>query len=500
MSCISVIASVLLFLSKFKPSLSLLPDLIDSAVSTEQTDPQVLGLLGSGDFYRFEVTFQGATEDETSCPAPDPLVQINCPATLRIVEQLLGTECALEGNTVTCRGNGQVILDCYSTSTAQDSLILGPLGVRMPSPDPFFCEEANNVGQAFIIGSICPDNTKDQSDRTTCSPLDTTGFLSGTTLCFRECSGGCSEQDLAEMSGEALGTCRWDQDQTASPVSPTTQPPVTLPTLAPVVSPTEPPVTPPTQAPVPPPTEPPVNPPSPIPTQPPQDPPTDTPTLPTPRPSVAPANPPSDSGGPTPCVNVMVDFSKDANDNDLQAGAYVDNEWEAFGLVLSSSGGFGSLPRLFDTSNASNNASDGDSDLGSPNSMCTPSGPGVGKGGLPGSAGENCEPLGNVLIIQEDNSETNIPDDNASGGTIVFDFVVEAVSVNEIGILDLDEPTVVTVVHLTNLGMEETVIDLPRLGQNSAHTETINIEMVSQVRVDFAGSGAVTSISFCHNA
>lgn len=262
------------------------------SVSKEQTDPQAHGLFGTGggDFYRYQVTFQGATDDQSTCLAPEPVIEINCPATLRmmVVEQFLTAECVQESNTVTCFGNGMVTVDCYSTSIQQDVLILGPLVVRMPSPGPFFCDAAMNVGQAFFISSLCPDGTQDHSDRALCVPSDTSIDVSGIRTCFRICSGECSEQNLAPMSREAIGTCRWEGDQTAAPM-PATQPPV-IPPTAPEEIPTESPVAPPTQIPVSLPTEQPASPPS------------------TASPQVPPTEPPT-SPPPSPCVNVTVGFS-----------------------------------------------------------------------------------------------------------------------------------------------------------------------------------------------
>ena len=78
------------------------------------------------------------------------------------------------------------------------------------------------------------------------------------------------------------------------------------------------------------------------------------------------------------------------------------DEWIELGLVLNASGGVGTLPRLFDTFNPRGpNGSGGDADLGSPNESCPVPGPGIGQGGALGEIGENCEPLGNVLIVQE---------------------------------------------------------------------------------------------------
>jgi hypothetical protein len=75
---------------------------------------------------------------------------------------------------------------------------------------------------------------------------------------------------------------------------------------------------------------------------------------------------------------------------------------------MSAAGGFGTLPRTLDTANPGEEPF-GDADLGAPNEKCTPPGPGVGAGGEPGLPGENCSPLGNVLIIQEENEDLTIP-------------------------------------------------------------------------------------------
>jgi hypothetical protein len=48
----------------------------------------------------------------------------------------------------------------------------------------------------------------------------------------------------------------------------------------------------------------------------------------------------------------------------------------------------------------------------------------------------NCEPLGNVLIIQEDNCCPEILDDNVDGGVITF-FFSEPQHIKSIGLLDV---------------------------------------------------------------
>ena len=224
--------------------------------------------------------------------------------------------------------------------------------------------------------------------------------------------------------------------------------------------------------------------------------PTKTPTSsPTSSPTGSPTASPT-SGAPS-CVNATVTFDVDANGNPIAPGKYVQNEWASFGLSLSATGGEGSTPRLFDTANPGSEDTCGDEDLGAPNEACTPSGPGVGEGGAPGKAGENCSPLGNVLIVQEPNAPC--PDDNKDGGVIVFDFFSPAQYVYEMTFLDVDDETTVEVIHETDSGLASTVFNLQLLGNNSKEVLEINLENVRQILVTFSRSGAVASIDFCYN-
>ena len=120
------------------------------------------------------------------------------------------------------------------------------------------------------------------------------------------------------------------------------------------------------------------------------------------------------------CDPVTVDFDKDASGTDLSPPLCVEYEWASLGLTLFAEGGEGSLPCLFDTANPRKEKTGGDPDLGAPNNYCTPPGPGRGDGGRPGEPGENCDPLGNVLIIQEPGID--VPDDNRDGGLLTLDF------------------------------------------------------------------------------
>ena len=76
----------------------------------------------------------------------------------------------------------------------------------------------------------------------------------------------------------------------------------------------------------------------------------------------------------------------------------------------------------------------GDKDLGSPNYSC--GGPGWGDAGKVGQPHENCEALGNVLVVDE-NGPHYPPDDSIYGGKMIFDFE-HPVNTKEICFLDVD--------------------------------------------------------------
>jgi len=195
----------------------------------------------------------------------------------------------------------------------------------------------------------------------------------------------------------------------------------------------------------------------------------------------------------------VIDFNTFPNsDTELPGGTYVEDEWyAAYGLKLSASGGYGTVPRLFNTSDVGN-ARFGDPDLGAPNEKCTPAGPGTGVGGEPGAPGENCQPQGNVLIIQEKNANLAQPDDNVDGGVIVFDFETP-VYVYEIGLLDMDYEASLEITS-SKLGGTPTVKTIPitSLGDNSYQVVSIDTLNVLQIKLKLARSGAVTFISFCY--
>jgi hypothetical protein len=74
-----------------------------------------------------------------------------------------------------------------------------------------------------------------------------------------------------------------------------------------------------------------------------------------------------------------------------------------------------------------------DPDLGSPSRTC--GGVGRGKGGKKGKLWENCEPLGNVLILQD--TRYSYPNDHVGGGCMKFTFDVPVTNIT-LGLLDID--------------------------------------------------------------
>lgn len=133
------------------------------------------------------------------------------------------------------------------------------------------------------------------------------------------------------------------------------------------------------------------------------------------------------------------------NFDSLHAGEYVTTQLKAeFGVTVQAtlsdgaSSGFtpNNAARVFDTTNPLADAPNDDLDLGSPNEGCRGGGPGVGAGGAPGSPYENCVPLGNVLIIQEE--DTAEPDDNSAGGFLTFRFS-DNVFVKTVTLFDIDD-------------------------------------------------------------
>ena len=93
---------------------------------------------------------------------------------------------------------------------------------------------------------------------------------------------------------------------------------------------------------------------------------------------------------------------------------------------------------VFDSSVIASDSPRDDPDLGTPNRLCPGGGPGLGDGGGPGEPFPNCEPLGNLLIIQDPRRPPSPANDSPFGGCFTFEFV-NPVDMENLGLLDLEE-------------------------------------------------------------
>lgn len=173
---------------------------------------------------------------------------------------------------------------------------------------------------------------------------------------------------------------------------------------------------------------------------------------------------------PGECYNV--DFETDGLGNDLSTGQVIDDEYADFGVTLSEASGKKLL--VFDTGNPTG----GDSDLGTP-----------------GSGEGNTSFLGNVLIISEDGDESD-PDDDAAGGTIIFDFDTP-VTVAEVNLLDIDSDEAATIRAYDSGGGLIATVNAVALGNNSFQSLAVGAEGVSRLEVEFSSSGALAGVVFC---
>lgn len=117
---------------------------------------------------------------------------------------------------------------------------------------------------------------------------------------------------------------------------------------------------------------------------------------------------------------------------------------------------------IFDTSKPSSE----DLDLGAPNESCEGGGPGIGEGGRVGTPGENCEPLGKVVVAhngsltelrsicaekcEEDDSTDECidacqPNDYRYGASFVLQFSGDVRSIEQVTLLDVGDDSGVRV-------------------------------------------------------
>ncbi len=148
--------------------------------------------------------------------------------------------------------------------------------------------------------------------------------------------------------------------------------------------------------------------------------------------------------------------------NDLSAGDVVGGQYAGNGVTISS-GTDGKPVMIFDTANPTG----GDHDLATGN-------------------------LGNVLIISEDGDSSD-PDDNAGGGTFIFDFDAPA-SVESLGFLDIEHGAWIKLYDADGNLIGQ--IDTAATADNGQLTQHIGVDGVSRMEVIIAGSGAIDNLCY----
>ena len=113
----------------------------------------------------------------------------------------------------------------------------------------------------------------------------------------------------------------------------------------------------------------------------------------------------------------------------------------------------------------------------------------------PGYHDSNTTGLGKVLIVQE--RDSNIPDDNAGGGRLVFEFACP-VRVDSIQVLDIDNDENGGSVCILQTPTQTEVFAIPVKGDNSVQTIDLGgFGNVTKLTVKFVSSGALAQICYC---
>ena len=185
-----------------------------------------------------------------------------------------------------------------------------------------------------------------------------------------------------------------------------------------------------------------------------------------------------------------IDFDSDAAGNGLTRGQRITDQWAAWGVHITTDDPINNPAMIFDSAQPTG----GDGDLGTPNQSFD--GPGIGSGGNSNSQFANSIAQSNVLIISEDNDASD-PDDNASGGTLIFTFD-NAVMLDEIRLLDIDQGESLFVRLYDAAGAEiSSTSSAGSSGGNGFHVVDLSATGVARMEVELTGSGAITDVIFC---
>ena len=178
----------------------------------------------------------------------------------------------------------------------------------------------------------------------------------------------------------------------------------------------------------------------------------------------------------------LLDFDYKPGDDDLVPGETISNQWDEIGMAVSALNNAPGHPDrgiLFDTGNPTG----GDFDLATPNPQ----------------GFDNTEALGKALIIAENENGVNgpmglvsNPDDEAAGGSLIFDFE-EPATICSVTLLDIDEApgTELRFYRNGNLVTPAEVMPVLSLGDGSVQTISFLERNVDRFEVYLQGSGAV---------
>ncbi|MEM9137768.1 MAG: SdrD B-like domain-containing protein, partial [Cyanobacteria bacterium P01_F01_bin.42] len=166
-----------------------------------------------------------------------------------------------------------------------------------------------------------------------------------------------------------------------------------------------------------------------------------------------------------------IGFEKDGNGNRLHRGQIIDDEFDSLGIsVFAARDGEpldGSRPNramIFDSSDPTG----GDTDLFTRNQ-------------------------GNILIISEDGDSSD-PDDNADGGTFVFSFDSPR-SLSSLGFVDIEERGG-EIRAFDASGALISDVDIPATRDGEQQRVNFDVDGVSRLEVELAGSGAISKLGF----
>ncbi|MFQ5598950.1 MAG: hypothetical protein ACE5G2_00190 [Candidatus Krumholzibacteriia bacterium] len=139
----------------------------------------------------------------------------------------------------------------------------------------------------------------------------------------------------------------------------------------------------------------------------------------------------------------------------------------------------------------------GDVDLGTPNEDF--GGPGKGNGGEEGEDGENADALGHLFVIADNEIDddgdglVDVPEDEADGGMMRFDFSHEGYL--SLTIIDVDEDEDEPVLRLYRSGALVGTVTGESLGNNSAqHLDLTAYGEVDAVEIDMDGSHGIAEV------